>query len=222
MFSLAKKIKTIFSLLFSGDLNVLKSIILKRIYSTEEYYILKRNLEYNLTDHKPKARIEINIRPYQESDYKYFKHLPEKLLLFDTGIETPYVAVTENDEPCFIQWLIDSSQNDKIKKHFGNNLPALKKTECMQEGSYTLKKYRGLYIMVEASYLIGKKAKELGYKHVIACVSSNNKTALRAVERLGCKPYKIQTIKWRLFKNSTNYTSVKKDSANLCNAIATS
>jgi hypothetical protein len=202
------KTKVFLILLSKGlFLDILK-IIKYRMYSNTYYYFLKRDLHLGLQTEIPKAKIDISLRLYEESDAKYFKNLPWDDMLLEANIPTCYVAVTKDNKPCFRQWLIEPSQNNKVKGFFGDNFPVLEEDECIFERAYAPKNYRGLNIMPAVNYLLGKKALELGYRWTVACIETTNTKSLKAVHKLDTRPYKLQVTKWRLFKRVTVYKDI--------------
>ena len=70
-----------------------------------------------------------------------------RLPAINAGLKTCYLAVSENEEICYMQWLIDSSQNHLRPRNVGL---ILQPDEMMLEWAYTFEKYRGLGIMASA------------------------------------------------------------------------
>ncbi|MFY0714742.1 hypothetical protein J1D01_13780 [Seonamhaeicola sp. NFXS20] len=202
------KIKMFFKLLSNGKLTDILKIIKRRAYSNIYFFLLKQDLSTTDLDNVPKARIDISLRPFRDSDLKYFEddELGNKLL--EANIPTCYVAVTKDDIPCYRAWFFEPSQNDKTQAFFGYNFPKLKKDEFMVEMVHTRKEFRGRYIYVAANYLFLKMAKDLGYRWAVGCVDINNKAPLKGLNRSGCHPYKLQVTKWRFFTRKTIYVDI--------------
>ena len=97
-----------------------------RIYSDTYSIGMQRDL---LTPFAPKeAVIPLTIRPLRDEDIpkifdfenpntskQYKRDLLYRLEHIFADLSTCYVAVTEDDVPVYIQWLIHHSENEKIK-----------------------------------------------------------------------------------------------------------
>jgi len=202
------KVKMFASMLKSGKLKDVFAIIKKRTYSNIYFFMVKQDIHLIDFDNIPKARIDVTIRPYEDSDHKHFQNLDLADKLLEAKIPTCYVAVTNEGIPCYRVWLFEPSQNNKTKAFFGYNYPKLKKDEFILEMVYTVKEFRKSYLMVTVNYMLFKKAKELGYKWAVGCISINNKPSLKGANRLGAHPYKLQITKWRFFTRKTIYVDI--------------
>ncbi|MFB9057593.1 hypothetical protein ACFFU9_12665 [Mariniflexile ostreae] len=203
------KIKVFFSLLTHGDITVIFKIIKNRIYSNTSYYFFRRDLNRGIT-YIPEAKIEVSIRPYRDSDYEHFKGLPLDDMLLNANIPTCYVAVTQDGTPCFREWFIEPSQNEKIKSFFGHNFPSLEEDECIFERAYAVERYRGMNIYSVVNYHLGKKALELGYRWAVSCIEISNIESLKGAIKLEARPHKLQVTKWRFFVRRTVYVEIPK------------
>lgn len=203
-----RKTRFFIKMLSNAQFKDIWGIIKHRTYSNTYSYLVRRDLTIGLDGPIPKAKINIKLREYRASDHKYFNHLPLDDMLLKANIPTCYVAVTDEDIPCFREWFIEPSQNHKIKKFFVDNLPQLEADECLFERVYNVKHFRGLDIYQEVNYLLAKKAIALGYKWVVGCIPLNNTLSLRAAQRLGVNPHKLQVTKWRFFIRKTVYEDI--------------
>ncbi|CAH8286202.1 hypothetical protein EV196_106223 [Mariniflexile fucanivorans] len=192
----------------SGHIKQIFIIIKNRTYSNTYWYFVRRDLNLGLIGEVPKTKIDIKLRPYKSSDHQYFSHLILDDMLLNANIPTCYVAVTNEDVPCFRQWLIEPSQNEKIKGFFGDNFPLLAADECIFERAYAVKEYRGMNLYPTVNYILGKKALDLGYRWVVACIDINNAASLKAALKLETRPYKLQITKWRFFTRKVSYTHI--------------
>lgn len=205
------KLKVFLKMLSNGLYKETWEIIKNRFYSTNSnMYLVKRDLTINMKGAVPKAKIDITIREGKQEDYKYFRTTPEDELFIKANMNTCYVAVTKDNIPCFREWLIEPSQNKKIKKFFADNIPQLKPDECLFERAYAVKEYRGLNLYPEVNYLLGKKALNLGYKWAIGTIATNNILSLKAALGVETKPYKLQVVKWRFFMKRIVYIDIPK------------
>ena len=113
------KIKSIIALLKKGELKFILKGIGKRFRSEVLAFGLKRDLTVDFEN--PNALIELKIRPFNTSDNDYFRDENSNLGLVEAHIENCYVAVNTDNLPCYRQWLMGPSQNEKIKDFFNNN-----------------------------------------------------------------------------------------------------
>lgn len=199
MAKIFNKIKVFLNLLITGKYKDILTIVKNRIYSnTYSHYIIRRDLESLNSEPIPEAKINVTLRPYKDSDHAHFENLPLDDILLKANIPTCFVAVTDDDIPCFRQWFMEPKDNNKLQAFFKKELPILKENEIMLERSYAVKKFRGLNLMPRVHYLMQKKALDLGYKWVVGFIPINNSLSLRGAFRAGGKPYKLLVIK-RLF-----------------------
>ncbi|CAH8282103.1 hypothetical protein EV196_11072 [Mariniflexile fucanivorans] len=206
-----KKIVFIENSLKKGDYLFVWNGIKKRIKSENIAFGLKRDLSEETIP--PRSLISLSIRPYQISDGKYFLLDKNNYGLIEKNISTCYVAITNDGEPCFRQWLIDSSQNPKIYKFWGDSFPMLKNDEALLENAYTIPKNRGFGIMATATHLISEKGKEQGVKHIITFVDKKNVSALRSIVYSGYKPYTLRKEKWFLFIKKVSFEEIPDELA---------
>ncbi len=90
----------------------------KLIYSTSESYVCARDLTIPLVP-RPEAKVPIRVRALEPRDLPQIEaERPDGLLMgvIRSGLKQCYVAVTDDDEVCFLQWLITHEQRDESKK----------------------------------------------------------------------------------------------------------
>ena len=180
-----KVFKVTKSLISQGDFKFFWNVFKRKIYSTEMAFGFKLDLEHGLKARK--ALIPFTIREFRDNKTT---GLIEKL-------KTCYVAVNKEEIPCFRCWLIDSSQNDKLKQFWGNTFPELAKDEMLIENVFTNPKFRGLGIFPAALYQIS----DLGWK-----LGANYTT--RSMAYAGFKPYVYREVKWILFKKRVIFSPI--------------
>ncbi|WP_445957747.1 hypothetical protein [Yeosuana sp.] len=193
-----KRAKTLFGMIAQGKLIESYHLLRTKIYSNKKFLVLRRDLKEEFID--PVAKIDLKIRLQEEKDLSHFIDLPEDDLLIKQNILNCYVATTNDDVPCYREWLMHSSQNSKIKSFFGKNLPLPNENEAILERAYTIPSFRGLYVMPAAMSKIALKGNELGVRWIITCVGIDNIPSLKGCKRSGFFPYKLRVEKWRLFK----------------------
>jgi len=210
MSKILNKIKVFFYLLKSGKYKDILTILKRRIYSDEKFYLVRKDISNIDNEEKPKSRIDISLRPYEDADHIHFENLIEDDRLLAANIPTCYVAVTKDDIPCFRAWLMEPKDNDKIQAFFVYNFPILKPDEFIIERVQTVEAYRGLYLIVTVNNLLLQKAKELGYRWLFGCIKADNYPSLKGASRSGIYPYKLSITKYRFFTSRFVYVDIPK------------
>lgn len=167
----------------------------------------------------PQAAIPITVRPLRESDIPFlFEGAGEQLSgeairqramglrMVRANLPTCYVAANEDDQPCYVQWLIAASDGENVRSLFGDRFPALKPDEMLLEGAFTLEAWRGQGIMAAAMAQIAAKAAEHGARWVITMVFTSNIPSLKGCKKAGFAPYLCRTDRWRCFKRRSVFS----------------
>src|SRR5713101_1306927 len=119
-----------------------------RVYSNSVSLGLRRDLTVPFA--APGAKRPIHVRPLTPvddlscldvrqpglSDDQVYGRLSQVRLL-QSGIRTCHVAIDGGAQPCYMQWLIPASENDRVRAFFGNLYPRLRPDEALLEGAYT-------------------------------------------------------------------------------------
>lgn len=211
------KIQHAYQLIQKGYFIVLIQEIKKQFYSHSISIGLQRDLSNEFK--APSAKIEIQIRPLKKEDVPKLLNpesteslnpriIANQQSMADANIPTCYVAVTEHDKPCYMQWLIGYKDNPVIKNYFKGIFPALKASEALLEGAYSNPDYRGLRIMPMAMSLIAEKASEINARWVNTFVDATNIPSLKGCQRSGFKPYLIRKDRWLLFQLTSTFHPV--------------
>jgi GNAT superfamily N-acetyltransferase len=166
----------------------------------------------------PSAKIPLEIRPLEspdlakllDDDATYARERPwhiaaHRLSFAKAAIGTGYVAVTESDEPCYVQWLMLARQNDSIQRYFDGIFPLLAPDEALLEHAFTREDYQGLGIMPAAMARIAERAIPEGARRVITFVEEHNVAALKGCDRAGFRPYCKRHDSWRLFRRRVGF-----------------
>ncbi|MEX0648871.1 MAG: hypothetical protein WEA56_11005 [Balneolaceae bacterium] len=207
-------------LLKDGHLPVFFQELSKRFYSSHTSVGLRRSLDE--TFQNPDAKINIRIRKLKEGDFDFLmengnleevdpRQVANHRSLVEAGIPYCFVAVDEDDNPCFMQWLICAESNDLIEKYFGDTFPALEQNEALLEGAYMHRKYRGLRIMPAAMARIADMAKEMNVKWVQTFVDIKNIPSLKGCKRSGFSPYLVKKDRWLFFRRSISFKPVSDE-----------
>ncbi len=158
----------------------------------------------------PMAKIPLSIRPLESRDLSSLFMVPteapsaltndisERRKIREAGFETCFVAVTDNDIPCYMQWLIPFSKNEEIQRYFDRRFPWLQPNEMLLEGAFVPPAFRGMGIMPCAMALIAQKATEFAADTVITFVEHDNIPSLKGCKSAGFNPYLIRRDEWML------------------------
>lgn len=216
---MSSKLYNAFQLIRNGHYLVFFNELKKRIYSRSVSFGLKRDLN---SDFKaPSAKIDIQIRPLKEDDVEKLldttndpsinpRIIASQQSMVNADIPTCYVAVTDKDEPCYMQWLIGYKDNDKIGNHFEGVFPVLSKREALLEAAYNNPAYRGLRIMPRAMALIAEKAVDMEVRWVNTFVDVTNIPSLKGCQRAGFAPYLLRQDRWFLFHRTITFHSISE------------
>jgi hypothetical protein len=203
-----------YKLLRDGHYSVFYNEIKIRLYSESLSLGLQRDL--NKPFEAPHAKIKINIRPFKEGDTEMLlgesesamtnpKILASQRAILVKKIPQCYVAVTLNNKPCYMQWLIGYKENDKIRFHFQDLFPPLKPREALLEGAYCNPEFRGLGIMPAAMSQIAENASLINARWVNTFVDVTNVASLKGCRRSGFEPYILRKNRWLLFHRTVSF-----------------
>lgn len=208
--SMSQLSRTLPLLIANGQTGEIVREFASRVYSNEKWYLLRRDLSIAVTP--PPAKIPIRVRPLEKFDIpKVVQERPIRLSALEAGLSTCYLAVTDDGDICYMQWLIDSSQNDLIESRFAGLCPRLNEDEMLLEWAYTFKKYRGLGIMAPAMSAISEEGARKGARWLLTFVEQSNIPSLRGCRGAGYRPYKIREDRWRLYRCIERFSTLPAD-----------
>jgi GNAT superfamily N-acetyltransferase len=206
----------------SGGLKALLREFKKRYKSERLHYGLARDLSHPFPN--PSAKIPVAVRPLRDEDIPRLLGLHalqlsdrgpyvrmHRLNFIEVGIGTCFVGVTENDQPCYMQWLIPARDNTQIQKYFRGTFPILKPDEALLEYAFTPERWQGQGIMPAAMAQITEKARDFGARRVITFVESSNVPALKGCRKAGFVPYLARLDRWRLFRRQFVFQELAGD-----------
>jgi len=192
----------------SGHFNVVAHELRRRLWSDWPHYGLARDLDVPFA--APDAKIPLQIRPLRDSDVPKLLGMSgdrlsdrgpyvrmHRLNFVREGIGTCYVAATDDDEPCYMQWLMLAPENTAIRSYFRNIFPTLDPDEALLEYAFTREDFQGKGIMPAAMARIAATAGEHGARRVITFVDHENIAALKGCQRAGFQPYLMRIDRWR-------------------------
>ncbi len=167
----------------------------------------------------PPPKIPLSIRPLEEDDISKIldtnapgitdeerEERMTRLQMLDAGISTCYVAVTEDNTPCFTQWLIGPSDNSKVQAYFKSIFPTLAPDEVLLEGAFTPEAFRGKGIMSWAMARLVEQEAGLGPRSAITFVTRDNIPSLKGCRKAGFAPYVTRREKWSFFLRQVTFT----------------
>lgn len=167
----------------------------RKLWSSDEAIGLGRDLTVPHT--APAAAIPVSVRAMTAKDVPAVLEAGTELsaeenwdrryrrLLVDAGIGRPYVAVTADDEACYVQWLFGADDNDDVQRFFRGIFPVLEPGTALLEGAFTPSAHRGKKIMSCGMSLIAERAADIGAHHVITFVGNDNVASLKGCARAG-------------------------------------
>jgi hypothetical protein len=168
----------------------------------------------------PKAKIPFQVRPLSPTDDlsaldpapglspdEAYWRLGQRRLL-KSGLQTCYVAVAAEGKPCYMQWVIPASENERVKAVFGNLYPVLQPHEALLEGAYTPEAYRGKGIMGAAMAEVAQRAAGHGARWVITFVDEHNEASFKGCVRAGFAPYLKRHERFRWFRRDVQFIPI--------------
>ncbi len=189
-----------------------------RVRSTEHAVVLRRDLDVPHTP--PSAAIDITVRPLTDAEVpKVFDTADapssddvlvqtRRRWLMESGLGTCYAAVTADDEPCYVQWLMGAQQNARIQSYFGGAFPVLGPGTALLEGAFTPPAFRGKGIMGAAMSLIAEKASDLDSRYVITVVGTDNVPSLKGCHKANFFPYMHRDVTWHMLRRTTRFEPI--------------
>jgi hypothetical protein len=158
----------------------------------------------------PDAKIPITVRPLEQRDHAVLFDVSDSSLddgeralckarreLAEMRIGRGFVAVTEDDEPCYVQWLFGPADNADVRRFAeGPLFPVLRQGDALLEGAFTPVRHRGKGIMPAAMARIAERAAELDARFVVTFVAEDNIPSLKGCDRAGFSPYIRRWDRW--------------------------
>lgn len=197
----------------------------RRFYSEWLHYGLKRDLDVPFE--APKAKFDLTIRPLRQSDVPKLLDMRStqmaprgpyvrmhRLRFIREGIGTCWVAArAEDDEPCYMQWLIPAGDDERVQSYFDGIFPHLEPDEALLEYAFTPERFQGQGIMAAAMARIAEQAADLPARKVITFVDHTNIAALKGCHRAGFGEYLRRIDRWRAFRRTPLFKPLPPDFA---------
>jgi hypothetical protein len=210
-------------LLKTRELGPVLNVVQRKIYSNSNFLCLRRDLAQPFEAPTAKTSI-IAVRPIQnrEAENLFDATAPGlsaaeiidrtgRMGFFRTEIPMCYVAIEQNGQPCYAQWLMRSVNNNRIQQYFHGAFPILAANEALLEGAFTPEQHRGKGIMPRAMALIAESAGNFGVRYVITFVAEDNIASLKGCQRAGFVPYMLRKTTWRLLRPRFTFLSLSEE-----------
>lgn len=225
MSRISAKAKTLWDVARQGQITVAAAELRKWLWSDTAAFGLVRDLTKPFA--APDAVLPIHVRPLEPGDEpKLFSDVlagagaasdPSAYLLRNRRaflrerVPTCYVAVTQDDEPCYMQWLIGPESNEKIQRYFQGIFPRLASHERLLEYAFTVPSFQGKRIMAAAMARVAAQGIASGATRAITFVEADNVAALKGCQRAGFAPYVKRVTSWRLMRRSVRFEPLASD-----------
>jgi hypothetical protein len=206
------RLRKVFLYLRAGQLRVVGRALLRRFYSDNLSLGLRRDatLPFSL----PKPGMSLEIRPIEAADASLLSTASlqthdvglQATSLLESGIRTGYVAVTKDGQVCYLQFLVDSSQNARLQALFGGIVPPLAPDEALLEAAFSPPRFRGRGIMLHVLPELARKAEDLGARWLVLYASVGDLPMLKACKWCGFQPSVLRRTSYRLFRRRLSFT----------------
>ncbi len=207
----ALRAKTTFLMIRNGEVPEMLRELVNRVHSNEASYILRRDLSVPLA-RRPAARIPFHIRPLEPRDLpQIIAERPRRLPVLKANIPTCYVAAAEDGSICYMQWLVSSDQQNRLRPYFKGELARYDKDSVLLEFAYTFQRFRGCGIMGAAMAEITEQAIPMGARWALTYVKQDNIASLKGCAHAGFRPYMVRTEIWRGFRLHQSFRELEPD-----------
>lgn len=227
MKQLSGKISLTSNLLHQHDFAAIGTIVRHKAWSTDYSVCLRRDMSVEFAT--PEALRSIHVRLATPKDVQQLLNLDEpglsrseheerswRLQLFAAGFASCFVAVTDQSQACYMQWLISPQENELIRKAFHGLFPPLAPDEYLLEGAYTPEAFRGQRIMPAAMAMLAQRAADMGARWVVTYVGEGNVPSLKGCKRAGFAPCHRKRAQWRLGNCRTTLLPIPSGVSNSC------
>lgn len=133
----------------------------------------------------------------------------KRLAKLDIG--RAYISFIGSD-PCHVQWVFDSSDNEKLALYYKGEYPALHAGEAILEHALTLPAYRRKGIHQKSRHQIIEIEREnFKIRRFLSFINPNNIPSIKVAINQGFVPTMIRKEKWFLFKKKFVFEEYKED-----------
>ncbi len=136
---------------------------------------------------------------------------PVRRRLVQQRIGRCFVAMTRGAETCFVQWLLDHSDNPALRHGFGDTFPHLLRDEALLEGGFTPAPFTESEIAPVAMARIAARAATFGIRWVHSFVPVDATATLRATVAAGFALHQLRVQRRRLWRRTTSFGPLPLD-----------
>lgn len=158
------------------------------------------------------ARVTFDPTGLGDADRKY---LERRRSMWEAGFNGGFVAVTDDGEPAYLQWLIPHSDADKVRRYWGPLFPAIEPDTLLVEGAWVPPRFRGNKVMGDALHLVSEAAAEAAPDSVrwaLCFPEGDNKGAVLGSRDAGYQVVLKRTERWCLGRRHVSFTAATEDS----------
>jgi|GEM_PF-1742108 len=130
---------------------------------------------------------------------------PVRRRLVQRRIGRCFVAMTRGAEPCFVEWLLDHTDNPALRRGFGDTFPHLLRDEALLEGGFTPAPFAASEIVPVAKARIAARAATFGVRWVHSFVPVGDPATLRATIAAGFALHQLRLQQRRLWRRTTSF-----------------
>ena len=136
---------------------------------------------------------------------------PLRRRLVQRRIGRCFVAMTRGAEPCFVEWLLDHTDNPALRHGFGDSFPHLLRDEALLEGAFTPAPFTASEIAPLAMARIAARAATFGVRWVHSFVPVDDTATLRATIAAGFTLHQLRVQRRRLWRRTTSFGPLPPD-----------
>ncbi len=130
-------------------------------------------------------------------------YLERRRSFWETGFEGGFVAVTDDGEPAYLQWLIPNHQRDLLTEYFGPLFPDLGPDGLIVEGAWVPPDFRKRKVMGEGLSLVSEAAAaHFGAAFAICFPEAGNAGAVKGSQAGGYVIEGRRIDRWRFARRS--------------------
>lgn len=179
----------------------LSSVLRKRFFSMNSYYLLWRNLAS--WEIKLRERRDICLHRLDEDSVKEIRRWIHRfnpasrreifirLMFYECGFRHAYIVRKKNGDPVSLQWLVYPFENPLLEKYYQGMFYPLHSHQVMIENAFTFPDYRGIGLLSMMTIRLARIARNEGYKSCLAYISADNIISLNEFMSLGFKIRKM-------------------------------
>jgi RimJ/RimL family protein N-acetyltransferase len=173
---------------------------------------------------RPAARAGITVRPVQDGDLAaLWSESPGdddaveenarryRYRMTVAGLPGCHVAVTSDDEPCHVLWLLTGRDNARVRWALGPLFPEVDDDSVLLEGAYTPVHMRGQGIMSSAMAAVAERGQALGARWALTFIDEGNVASIKGARRAGFEPYLLRIERWRWFRRTVVFEPTSQD-----------